>query len=211
MKKSSLHAAAFAAAALIAMTGTAAAQPQDPAVTSVVATASDPAAPAARIPHSGGLADSYRPLPSLVPLPWRRLFDADAAFVDHDAMPAAAAPMMAQATQAAHHGHAADGAAAAPPAAAASPATAAPAASAAATETPGGADSTATVLRIDREAKRVRLRHGPIPKLEMPGMTMLFQVADPVLLDQVSEGETVGFRVEQRGQAFVVTEWVRER
>ena len=62
----------------------------------------------------------------------------------------------------------------------------------------------------DREAKRVRLKHGPIRKLEMPGMTMLFQVADPALLDAVSVGDTVGFKVEQRGQAFVVTEWVRE-
>jgi len=197
MKKSSLHAAALAAAALIAAltaaAGTAAAQQQDPAAASVAAAASDPAAPAAKMPHSGGLGDSYRPLPSLAPLPWRLLFDADAAFVDHDATPAAAAPKMAQAAPVA-------------------PAAVAPAASAdAAAGMPAGADSTATVLRIDREAKRVRLRHGPIPKLEMPGMTMLFQVADPVLLDQVSEGETLGFKVEQRGQAFVVTEWVRER
>jgi len=188
MKRSSLYAAAAAAAVLIAAAGTAAAQQQGPALASVAAAASDPAAPAAQMPHSGGLGDSYRPLPSLAPLPWRRLFDADAAFVDHDATPAAAVPKLAQA------------------------APAAPAASAdAAAGMPAGADSTATVLRIDREAKRVRLRHGPIAKLEMPGMTMLFQVADPVLLDQVSEGETLGFKVEQRGQAFVITEWVRER
>lgn len=192
MKKHSLHAAALVGAALIAVAGTAAAQQRNPAAASVAAAAFDPAALAAKMPHSGGLADSYRPLPSLAPLPWRQLFDANAAFVDLDATPAAAAPKMAQAVPAAHHGHAADGAAAA-------------------AETPGSADSTATVLRIDREAKRVRLRHGPIPKLGMPGMTMLFQVADPALLDQVSEGETVGFKVEQRGQAFVVTEWVRER
>ncbi len=56
----------------------------------------------------------------------------------------------------------------------------------------------------------MRLRHGPIAKFEMPGMTMLFQVADPALLDAVSVGEAIGFRVEQRGQAFVVTDWIRE-
>src|SRR5690606_39852364 len=78
------------------------------------------------------------------------------------------------------------------------------------TAAPAGADAVATVLRIDREAQRVRLRHGPIAKFEMPGMTMLFQVADPALLDAVSVGETIGFRVEQRGQAFVITDWIRE-
>lgn len=169
----------------------------------------DPAAPATALPQRQGLAGGYRPLPALEPLPWRRLFDDSGAFVDHDGpagapqaghrpepqtgrepAPQPERPPLAQAAPAAHGHGGADASSGA--------------------SAPAGADAVATVLRIDREAQRVRLRHGPIAKFEMPGMTMLFQVADPALLDAVSVGETIGFRVEQRGQAFVVTDWIRE-
>ncbi|MCM5570676.1 copper-binding protein [Burkholderiaceae bacterium FT117] len=202
------RAPALAVAAALAVPGAAfpaQASPPDPSAGhSGVASPLDPAA-TSTAPAREGLAGAYRPLPSLDPLPWRKLFDERGAFVDHGA-PASPAP--AAARQASMPGHAPM------PGHAATPGQAAGAgvlASADGGDTaPAGADAVATVLRIDREAKRVRLKHGPIRKLEMPGMTMLFQVADPALLDAVSVGDTVGFKVEQRGQAFVVTEWVRE-
>ena len=39
----------------------------------------------------------------------------------------------------------------------------------------------------------------------MPGMTMVFRVKDPALLDQVKEGEEVGVTIEMEGSKFFVT------
>jgi len=49
------------------------------------------------------------------------------------------------------------------------------------------------VRKVDRDAKKITLRHGPIPSLDMPPMTMVYQVKDPVLLDRVKvDAEKVG-------------------
>lgn len=40
----------------------------------------------------------------------------------------------------------------------------------------------------------------------MPGMTMVFQVKDPVMLDTVKVGDIVKFRVEKEGGALVITD-----
>ena len=53
----------------------------------------------------------------------------------------------------------------------------APAASAAAAPTADG-----EVRKVDKEQGKVTLKHGPIANLDMPGMTMVFKVADPKLL-----------------------------
>jgi Cu(I)/Ag(I) efflux system protein CusF len=41
------------------------------------------------------------------------------------------------------------------------------------------------VRKVDKEAGKVTLKHGEIKNLEMPGMTMVFQVKDPALLEKV--------------------------
>ena len=61
------------------------------------------------------------------------------------------------------------------------------------------------VRRIDKEAKKITLRHGAIVNLDMPPMTMVFQVADAALLDRVKVGDKVRFAVEKREGAFTVT------
>jgi uncharacterized cupredoxin-like copper-binding protein/Cu/Ag efflux protein CusF len=61
------------------------------------------------------------------------------------------------------------------------------------------------VRKIDKEAKKITLRHGPIKSLDMPSMTMVFQVRDPALLDAVKAGDKVRFRAERSGGAMVVT------
>lgn len=69
------------------------------------------------------------------------------------------------------------------------------------------ADMTQGVIRkIDRANQKITIRHGEIKNLEMPGMTMVFQVKDPLLLDKVAIGDKVRFRAEKRGAAFVVTD-----
>lgn len=63
----------------------------------------------------------------------------------------------------------------------------------------------AEVRKIDREAKKITLKHGPIKSLDMPSMTMVFQVRDDKLLDKLTAGEKIKFTAEQQQGAFVVT------
>ena len=64
----------------------------------------------------------------------------------------------------------------------------------------------AEVRKVDLESRKLTLKHGEIKNLEMPGMTMLFQVKDPAMLSAVKAGDKVKFRAERVGGAFVVTE-----
>ena len=61
------------------------------------------------------------------------------------------------------------------------------------------------VRRIDKGANKITLRHGPIKNLDMPAMTMVFQVKDPALLDKVKVGDKVRFSADQAGGAYFVT------
>jgi Cu/Ag efflux protein CusF len=61
------------------------------------------------------------------------------------------------------------------------------------------------VRKVDKEAKKITLKHGPITNLDMPAMTMVFQVKDPAMLDQVKAGDKVRFQAEKIGGAFTVT------
>ena len=61
------------------------------------------------------------------------------------------------------------------------------------------------IRRVDKEAKKITIRHGPIVSLDMPPMTMVFRVKDPAMLDQVKAGDKVKFRAEKVGGAFTVT------
>ena len=71
----------------------------------------------------------------------------------------------------------------------------------------GAADMTDGVVRkIDRETKKITIKHGDIKNLGMPGMTMVFAVSDPALLDRVKPGDKVKFTAEMNGSAIVVTD-----
>lgn len=65
--------------------------------------------------------------------------------------------------------------------------------------------SAGEVRKVDVEAKKITIRHGPLENLGMPSMTMVFQVSDPALLDKVKAGDKVRFRVENRNGAYVAT------
>ncbi len=62
------------------------------------------------------------------------------------------------------------------------------------------------VRKLDKENKKITLKHGVIKNLDMPGMTMVFQVKDSALLDNLKAGDKVKFKAEQSGGAIVVTE-----
>lgn len=62
------------------------------------------------------------------------------------------------------------------------------------------------VRKVDKEAKKITIKHGEIKNLEMPGMTMVFQVKDVALLDGVKVGDKVKFVAEKSGGTLVVTD-----
>jgi Cu(I)/Ag(I) efflux system periplasmic protein CusF len=62
------------------------------------------------------------------------------------------------------------------------------------------------IRKVDKDAKKITIKHGPLEKLDMPAMTMVFQVKDPAMLDQVKPGDKVIFEAEKIDGAFTVTE-----
>jgi Cu(I)/Ag(I) efflux system periplasmic protein CusF len=67
----------------------------------------------------------------------------------------------------------------------------------------GAALSDGEVRKVDKDAKKITIKHGPL--LDMPAMTMVFQVRDPAMLDQVKTGDKVKFQAEKVGGAFTIT------
>jgi Cu/Ag efflux protein CusF len=62
------------------------------------------------------------------------------------------------------------------------------------------------VTKIDESAGKITLKHGPIKKLDMnEGMTMVFRVQDPVMLQQVKVGDKVKFDADRINGQFTVT------
>lgn len=61
------------------------------------------------------------------------------------------------------------------------------------------------VRKIDRDAKKLTIKHGPLKNLDMPPMTMVFQVKDPAMLERVKTGDKVRFTVEKIGGQYTVT------
>lgn len=62
------------------------------------------------------------------------------------------------------------------------------------------------VRKVDRDAKKITIKHEAIKNLGMPGMTMVFQVKDASMLDKLQGGDKVKFAVVQEGSAYVVTD-----
>lgn len=62
------------------------------------------------------------------------------------------------------------------------------------------------VRKVDKDAQKITLRHGPLPDLDMPKpMTMVYRVKDPAMLDRVKAGDKVKFEAEKIAGAFTVT------
>ena len=74
-----------------------------------------------------------------------------------------------------------------------------------ATETAAAKLIDGEVRKVDKEAGKITLKHGPIPNLDMPAMSMVFRVKDPSFLDKVKAGDRVRFTAEKVQGAFTVT------
>jgi len=62
------------------------------------------------------------------------------------------------------------------------------------------------VRKIDLASKKITLKHGEIKSMDMPPMTMVFQVRDAAMLEKVKTGDKVRFKAEKAGGAIVVTD-----
>lgn len=62
------------------------------------------------------------------------------------------------------------------------------------------------VKKVDLEAGKVTIKHGPIKNMDMPGMTMVFTAKDKGLLANVKPGDKIQFMVVNEGGKMVVTE-----
>jgi Cu/Ag efflux protein CusF len=61
------------------------------------------------------------------------------------------------------------------------------------------------VRKVDKDAKKITIKHGPLANLDMPPMTMVFQVKDPSMLDQVKAGDKVKFQAEKIAGGYRIT------
>ena len=61
------------------------------------------------------------------------------------------------------------------------------------------------VVKIDKAAGKITMKHGPIKSLDMDAMTMVFRVADPAMLDKVKAGDKVKFTVSETNGTKTIT------
>jgi len=62
------------------------------------------------------------------------------------------------------------------------------------------------VIKVDQSAKKITIRHGPIPKLDMAeGMTMVYAAPDPKMLTAVKAGDKVKFEIEEVNGQYRLT------
>ena len=64
--------------------------------------------------------------------------------------------------------------------------------------------SAGEVKKVDNAAGKVTIKHGPIPKLDMPPMIMAYRVKDKAMLDNLKPGDKIKFDVERVGDAYTV-------
>ena len=72
--------------------------------------------------------------------------------------------------------------------------------------TPDNAGSLAPgeVKKVDKDAGKVTIKHGPLDNLGMPAMTMVFRVKDPAMLDQLKAGDTINFLADKWNGALTI-------
>ena len=61
------------------------------------------------------------------------------------------------------------------------------------------------VVKVDKAAGKVTLKHGPIKKLDMDGMTMVFRVQDPDMLKGLKVGDKIKFEADKVNGQITVT------
>jgi Cu/Ag efflux protein CusF len=69
----------------------------------------------------------------------------------------------------------------------------------------GGQLTEGEVRKVDNEARKLTIKHGAIVNLDMPAMTMVFQVKDPAMLNLLRTGDKIKFTAEKANGQYTVT------
>jgi Cu(I)/Ag(I) efflux system protein CusF len=62
------------------------------------------------------------------------------------------------------------------------------------------------IRKVDRPAGSVLIRHAGLADLQLPAMTMMFQVPSPTMLKGLAPGDRVMFRAEKAGTGYRILE-----
>ena len=61
------------------------------------------------------------------------------------------------------------------------------------------------VTKVDAKQKKVTVKHEELTNLDMPAMTMVFNVADEAMLEKVAEGSNIEFVADRlRGKMTII-------
>ena len=66
--------------------------------------------------------------------------------------------------------------------------------------------TTGEVRKVDKDARKLTIRHGEIKNLDMPAMTTVFQVENDALLDKVKAGDKIRFVALKSDSGYVATD-----
>ncbi len=70
---------------------------------------------------------------------------------------------------------------------------------------PASFDTSGVVQQVKASEGKVKIKHGPIDRLGMPGMTMMFRVEDPRQLAGLEKGAEINFNVDNTTAGFAIT------
>lgn len=85
-------------------------------------------------------------------------------------------------------------------------ATAATPAASTETASPGLPWAEGEIRRVDAAAGKISLKHGDIKNLDMPPMTMVFQLQDKALLGPLKTGDRVRFKADRVNGSYTVVD-----
>jgi Cu/Ag efflux protein CusF len=66
--------------------------------------------------------------------------------------------------------------------------------------------SSGEIVKVDKDAAKVTIKHGPLLNLKMPAMTMTFKVKNAAMLEQIKAGDKVEFVAEKVNGVIIITE-----
>lgn len=62
------------------------------------------------------------------------------------------------------------------------------------------------VRKVDKDAAKLTVKHADIKSLDMPAMTMVFNIVDKAVLDKVKAGDKVKFKAINDAGKFTITD-----
>lgn len=62
------------------------------------------------------------------------------------------------------------------------------------------------VRRVNAQEGKVTITHGPISGLDLPAMSLVYRVKDPVQLKDLKPGDKVSFTARRENGQYVITE-----